>query len=172
MYRASYKPPTEVYADIQNAIRTSPTLMQSAVKRNGGKVLRAWEDALQVEPPAASNFYPLRYKSAKQRRKVHALRRERGGGAYVRTHALVKAWKVKADIRKDGGAVNVTNKNPAQQFVYGDADTLRQPMFDPARGGIPWLNPDAVNAKFALQYGDMLEATWFGLFGSETGGRR
>lgn len=157
--RASIKPPKDTIADVQKTMSQYPTLTNTAIKRNGGKVLRAWEEALQEEPPPASRYYPLRTRSRKQLRKIHALRRERGGGAYQRTHQLVRAWKVRMDTQKDYGTVTAQNRNPAAQFVYGTDSDPRQPMFDPAKGGIPWLNPDAVNAKFAAQFGDVLEAT-------------
>lgn len=158
--RATFVPPKETIADIQKQMSLTSTLLARAITRNGNKVLRAWEDALQVEPPSAPRYYPLKYKSATQRRKVHALRRERGGGAYVRDHSLIKAWKVRAESTDKGGSVTAQNKNPAARFVYGTDNDPRQPMFDPAVGGIPWLDPAAVNAKFAAQYADMLEATF------------
>lgn len=169
--RATFTPPKDTIADISKAMSQYPTLLNVAIKRNGGKVLRAWEEALQDEPPPASRFTPLRYKSAKQRRKVHAIRRERGGGAYQRTHALTKAWKVRMDTQKNYGTVTAQNRNPAAPFVYGTENVLRQPMFDVAKGGVPWLDPDVVNRKFAAQFGDVLEATVFTISDPKAGVR-
>lgn len=146
----------------------SPKLLATAMKRNTSRLKSRWKAALSVEPAAASNFYPFRYKSAKQRRKVHAMRRERGGGAYVRTHKLSKAWAVDIHADEKGGTVSVDNKNPAAPFVYG---AFLQPMFDATQGGVPWLDPDEVNRKFMLEATQVLEQTWFTIADSRAGVR-
>ncbi len=146
----------------------SPKLLATAMKRNTSRLKSRWKEALSAEPPSAQNFYPFRYKSAKQRRKVHAMRRERGGGAYVRTHKLSKAWKVEIVADEKGGGVVVENKNPAAVFVYGE---FRQPMFDAAQGGVPWLDPEEVNRKFMLEATQVLEQTWFTIGDNRAGVR-
>lgn len=146
----------------------SPKLLATAMKRNTSRLKARWKEALSVEPAPAANYYPFRYKSAKQRRFVHAKRRERGGGAYVRTHKLSKAWKVEIDANENGGAVVVQNRNPAAAFVYGE---FRQPMFNPSQGGVPWLDAEEVNRKFMLEATQVLEQTWFTI-GDSRGGMR
>jgi hypothetical protein len=135
----------------------SPKLMTTAMKRNTSRLRTRWKTALSVEPAPAPNYYPLRYRSARQRRKVHAMRKERGGGAYTRTHALSKGWKVDLQADENGGNVTVTNRAPEAAFVIGE---FRQPMFDARVGGIPWLDPNEVNRKFAIETQVVIAETW------------
>lgn len=156
----------------QNAlIVQSPKLMATAMKRNIKRLETRWEQALGVEPPDAANFYSLKYKSRKQLRKVHALRNERGGGPYQRTHRLSKSWDVDVKADASGGVVAVTNTAPQAGLVYGTDEDPRQPMFNPLLGGVPWLDPNDVNAQFAVEGVEVIEQTWFTIADSRAGVR-
>lgn len=139
-----YQPPTAIIEAYNEQIRDTPALLTTAYKRNTHRLIGRWITALRIEPPTAENYYPLPYKSARQRRKVHALRRERGGGAYQRTHALSQGWKGTVDPIEGGGELRVVNNKPTTVFVYGSLDTPRQPMFVK----IPWLDPFEVSYPF------------------------
>lgn len=149
----------------------SPKLLATAMKRNMKRLESRWEQALSVEPAEAPNYYPLRYKSRKQLRKVHALRRERGGGAYQRTHRLSKSWDVDVKADENGGVVAAKNPDPKAGLVYGTENDPRQPMFNPLLGGVPWLDPDDVNAQFTQEANEVLEQTWFTIADSRAGVR-
>lgn len=66
---------------------------------------------------------------------------------------------MKADA--NGGAVVAQNSDPKSGLVYGTEDDPRQPMFNPLLGGVPWLDPNDVNARFAVEATEVLEQTWF-----------
>lgn len=134
-------------------IHESPKLMATAMRRNVSRLKSRMLKVRRAEPPPASAAYPLRYKSAKQRRKVHALRRERGGGSYVRTHELVNDWDMTVTIDGNGGSINIFNDNPVAHFVY---DPFRQPMFDK----IGWLDAVAQDDKDEIELQRVVDETW------------
>lgn len=145
--------------DKQNArIVQSPKLLATAMKRNTSRLKSRWVAAKRVEPPAAQQFAPFRYKSAKQRRLVHAKRRERGGGAYVRTHKLSRSAFVDINVSENGGNVITGYKSPIAEFVLTE---YRQPIFDPRFGGVPWQNPAETDAKYVQETIVILRETWF-----------
>ncbi len=144
--------------DQQNTrIVQSPKLLSTAMKRNTSRLKSRWVAAKRVEPAAASNSYPLKYKSRKQQRLIHAKRKERGGGAYARTHALSKSAFVDLKADQNGGSVTTGYRSPIAQFVLGQ---YRQPMFNPQVGGIPWQNPAETDAKFVAETQVVLRETW------------
>lgn len=169
MYRVNISTPAVDIDDIERDLRGSPALLATALKRASTRLASRWKEALQVEPPPAQRYYPMRYKSERQRRKVHAIRRERGGGAYDRTHELVRRWNVTAEADKTGGFVTVRNTAPEAIFVYGDVDTPRQPMFDAALGGVPWLDPQEVNRAFAVQFDEIIQQVYVTVFDPKAG---
>lgn len=146
----------------------SPKLLATAMKRNTGRLRTRWVAAKRVEPAAAANYTPLRYKSAKQRRKVHALRRERGGGAYQRTHELSRSAFVELQADENGGSVTTGYKSPIAGFVLSE---FRQPMYNPALGGIPWQDPAETDTKFVLETQVVLSETWKTITDSKAGVR-
>ena len=127
------------------------------MKRNMKRVEKRWRIALMEEPPDAQQYAPFKYKSDKQRRLVHAKRRERGGGAYVRTHDLRDSARVKIDADDKGGTVQAGYLSPDARWVTGED---KQPMFDASQGGVPWLDEAAVNARFLLETTNVLEETF------------
>lgn len=144
--------------DKQNKrILRSPAVFATGMKRNTSRLKSRWVAAKRVEPPAAQQFAPFRYKSTKQRRLVHAKRRERGGGAYVRTHELSRSAFVDINVNENGGNVITGYKSPIAQFVL---TKYRQPMFDPRFGGVPWQNPTETDAKFVQETMVVIRETW------------
>lgn len=92
-------------------------------------------EVLATPPPPASNYYPLRWKSERQRRYVMAMLKERGDLPYQRTGGLEQAWFSALEFTADGGTLTVANPTQAALFVQGDA---QQPMFMQ----IPWVQLD------------------------------
>lgn len=146
----------------------SPKLLATAMKRNTGRLRTRWVAAKRVEPPPAQQYAPFRYKSAKQRRLVHAKRRERGGGAYPRTHELSKSAFVDLNVNENGGTVVTGYKSPIAGFVLSE---FRQPMFDPRQGGVPWQDPRETDGKFVQETQVVIEQTWFTIADSRAGVR-
>lgn len=81
-----------------------------------------------AEPPTADNYYPLPWKSVKQRRYVMAKLRREGNLPYKRTHKLIKSWRVvfKPTQEQVVGNVTLENIDPKARWVVGDD---AQPMF-------------------------------------------
>lgn len=156
-------PPTAILNDIQQAAQRSPTLMATAYKRSTQRLAQRWKTALGVEPPPAAQFYPIRWKSERQRRAYFATNGFGHGIPSTRSHQLARDWKVTVETVDNGGSIIVANANDAAGYVYGDDvnEVVRQPMFDGSLGGIPWLNPTEVNFKYADEAETVLEETWF-----------
>lgn len=138
-------------------ILRSPAVFATGLKRNTSRLVSRWVAAKRIEPAPAPNYYPLRYKSDKQRRKVHALRRERGGGAYVRTHELSQSAFVDLKADENGGSVTTGYRSLMAAFVLTE---YRQPMFDPRAGGIPWQDPAVTDAAFVQEAVVVIGETW------------
>lgn len=156
-------PPTAILNDIQATLQTSPRLMATAYKRSTSRLAQRWKAALAVEPPPASQFYPIRWKTERQRRAFFATNGFGGGIPSTRTHELAKGWIVKIDTADKGGSIVVENRNDAAGYVYGDElnGIARQPMFDASLSGIPWIDPLEVNFKYADEAETVLVETWF-----------
>jgi len=155
-------PPSAVLAQIQTAMQSAPRLMTTAYKRNMSRLASRWKQALSAEPPPAQQYYPIHWKTAKQRRAFFATDGFGRGIPSARTHELAKAWKVEVLSADAGGSIIVSNKNPAASYVYGDEinGLPRQPMFDASLGGIPWLDADEVNFRYADEATLVLQETW------------
>lgn len=143
-----YEPPSAAIAAFNANIDRYPTLLTTAYKRATSRLLSRWLAALRVEPPSAQNFYPIHWKTAKQRRAFFATDGFGQGIPTQRTHELVNAWKGRVDSFENGGDLVVENRSPIAQFPYGTLDTPRQPMFEASLGGIPWLDPLETSAPF------------------------
>lgn len=154
-----YQPLTDTI-DLYNERIGNSNLLFTAYRRNTSRLLSRWKSALKIEPAGAPEYYPLHYKSAKQRRKVQSLRRERGGGPYIRTHNLSNGWQGSVDPVESGGALSMYNTAYEAGFVYGDFDNSRQPMFQGENGGVPWLNPFDVSAPYFDEAETILASTW------------
>lgn len=158
MYSVEITVPTDIIDAINQQIADSPGLMQTAFNRASSRLRSRWRDALRVEPPSAQNFYPIHWQSAKQRRAFFATNGFGGGIPHIRTHDLSKGWQVDITDLGAGGEINVYNESDAADYVYGDQ---RQLMFDGSTGGIPWLEPDLINAQYLEEAEEVLIQTWF-----------
>lgn len=89
------------------------------------------EQRLGFEPPAPN--YPLAWRSEKQRRAYFASKGFGRGIPTKRTGRIRKAWRVLYIPVKQGGGgtIQITNSEPAAQFVYGRVEagnTYQQPF--------------------------------------------
>lgn len=154
-----YQPLTDTIDDYNERIGSS-NLLSTAYTRNTRRLLSRWKAALKVEPSSASNYYPIHWKSAKQRRAFFATNGFGRGIPTPRTHALSNGWQTDITPLADGGDLTVYNSAPEAGFVYGDFDTPRQPMFDGGTGGINWLDPFSVSASYFDQAEFILSETF------------
>lgn len=160
-YGVLLQPPTDVMAAINDTALQSPGLMATAYTRATSRLRSRWRSALRVEPPAAKNYYKLPWASDAQRIAVIIKLKKQGNLPYERSGDLAQGWDVVIDSAEDGGSITATNDAPESIYVYGDEDTLRQPMFDEHVGGIPWLDPVEVNNTYLDEAEEVLIQTWF-----------
>lgn len=158
MYSVTVTVPADIIAAINEQIGLTPKLMTTAYNRATSRLRSRWRDALRVEPPPAANYYPIHWKSAKQRRAFFATNGFGRGIPTVRTHTLSQGWQVIFAPLDNGGAITVVNETPYAQFVVGNN---RQPMFDGNTGGIPWLEPDFINVQYLEEAEEVMIQTWF-----------
>lgn len=117
-YAVELTVPTDVLDAMNDRLIQSPTLMARGFRRAMLPIGRRAVDKLSAEPGAPQ--YPLRVTSRKQLRKIQAMRRERGGGAYPRTHGISDGWQYDVEPLADGGTFSVFNNVPGVEFVQGD----------------------------------------------------
>jgi hypothetical protein len=103
---------------IEDTARTSPGRMKTAYRRNVGRLRSRLLSRLQVEP--GSPRYPLRWKSARQRRYVMAKLRREGNLPYQRTGKLLQSYDVELVDDGSGAILSVVNTSPVARFVVGD----------------------------------------------------
>ncbi len=158
MISVEFAPATAQINAYNAALSEYPTQLSRAYRRNTSRLRTRWLAALRVEPPPAGNFYPLRWRSAKERRFVIAELRREGNLPYQRTHELIRGWRVVIeDFDRGSGALSAYNTSYKAISVYGDYDTPRHPMF--GDGGIPWLDPAEVHFQYASEAEAVLAGT-------------
>lgn len=117
---------TDILSAISSQVARTPKLMNTALKRGlprFKKVSKAWK-RITAKPPRPK--YPLRWKSARQRRFVMAKLRRENNLPYQPTGELLKAYDLLLDTKTDNGVLTLVNKSPIARFVVGDD---AQPMF-------------------------------------------
>ena len=159
MISAEFVPATAQIEAYHQNLRQYPTQLTRAYKRNSSRLRSRWLAALQVEPLDASRFYVLPWKSRKQVKAFFASEGFGGGIPTERSHGLIRAWRVLFQTVEQGGSIAAYNTAAAAVFVYGDWTTERQPMFNPAYGGISWLDPAEVHFQFASEAEAVLAGT-------------
>lgn len=154
MYRTEISSELPAFIEAQNKqIVQSPKVMETLMKRSGSRLGSRILKVLKVEPrPAPPGI--TRYMTPKQRRFVHAQRRERGGAAYQRTHELINAWDVKVRLSMDGGEIVAVNTSPTSEFVYG----VRRQRFIEVIG---WLDPVPALAPFEQEAQLIVAENWW-----------
>lgn len=154
-YSVKFQSNTDALIAAQNGrVRQSPKLMATAMKRNIGRLKSRLLKVRRAEPPPASAAYKLPWTSPKQRRAFFASKGFGKGIPYQRTGKLAAAWDLKVTTSGEGGSIQITNDNPAAEFVYG---VRRQKMFDK----IGWLDAQAQDVKDAAALQVVVEQTWF-----------
>jgi hypothetical protein len=145
----------DVLDAIQEAVRKAPGRVKNDYKRAIRRVKpRILADIRDIPPPNTPADYPLRWKSAKQRRYVMAKLREDDNLPYQRTGELQKSWDVNLDTTTDTGVLLLESSDPKAIFVQGD---YQQPMF--IDSGYPTLAE--VVSKYDELLTDILIDTWY-----------
>lgn len=87
------------------------------VERRGSKLAKKALRALKTRP--GGPIYPLRWKSARQRRAFFATNGFGGGIPHRRTYGIVEGFDAKFVPTKDGGILAITNPSDKARFVHG-----------------------------------------------------
>jgi hypothetical protein len=134
-------------------VRSSPKLMQRAMKRRESRLRQLSLRIVRVTPPPAK--HPIRWTSERQRRYVMAKLREENNLPYERTNTLVAAWDAKFQLDGDGGAFALFNTSPVAPFVIGD----KQQIFHEDTG---WMYaPDVIDRDIVPLVLNDYETTWY-----------
>lgn len=153
MIRAEVRVDDDVLDAIADTAKQSPKLMHTAMRRNMRRLATRLLKPLKKEPPVWRG--KRRWKSEKQRRAYFATNGFGAGIPYVRTHGLVRAWRVEfKNNTPASGVITLVNDTHAAQFVQGD---FAQPMH--LDSGWPQAAP--VVAKGREDVNEVAIQTWF-----------
>lgn len=147
-------PDTDVLDAVRESARQAPARMRRAAGLIArGKTAQRLIVELSQEPGAPR--YPLRWKSARQRRKVMAMLREAGNLPYVRTHKIAQGWRVVLERLSDGeGVFGVVNTAPGVEFVEGD-------YAQPYHLDTGWPQAAPIITRYADDLQDELINAWY-----------
>lgn len=121
MYRAEFQVAEDILGAWAEGARAAPGLMKTASRRNLSRFKSRVLLRLRDEPPKLTRAnYPLRWKSARQRRYVMMKLRQENNLPYQRTHTLSEAWDVVLELTSEGGTFYAVNDTPYVQYVVGD----------------------------------------------------
>jgi hypothetical protein len=85
--------PTATFKRIEDTMRKSPALMETAMKRAAGKLATEFRQTMATEPPPVPT--------------------------YQRTHRLSRGWKTKLTVTKANGLFQYFNNVPYKKYVQG-----------------------------------------------------
>lgn len=150
--RATLKPDYDILDAIAETAQAAPKAMQRQFARDVVSIKVDMLNELQVEPQPASDFYPLPWDSARQRRAVMAKLREQGGPPHRRgrgSRSVLVGYRV---ILRDNTLI-AENLSPHARWVVGD-DARRMFLL------IGWVQFAPVVAKYRVVTNDRLIDGW------------
>lgn len=118
MIKADVRADLDVLEAIALAAQTAPRRMNKEFKRVTKRTRQQLLLALREQP--GKPHYPLRWKSAKQRRYVMAKLRREHNLPYQRTGALSAGWTTRILDKTDGAVFEVVNNVGYARYVQGD----------------------------------------------------
>lgn len=159
MIKADVTVDIDVLEAIADAAKTATKRMNKAYKRRIKTIRQNVLDELRETP--GKPHYPLRWKSAKQRRFVMAKLRREGNLPYRRTGGLEAGWTTHIRDRKDGAIFDITNNKPYARYVQGDDA-------QPFHLDTGWPQAADIVSKWREKATDLLIDTWADVaFGDE-----
>ena len=144
----------DVLDAMQRRVVAAPALVEGAYRRQVVRVRPKLLSKLRAYPGAPK--YPLRWKSARQRRAFFATNGFGGGIPYQRTGKLGAGWNIDITPLAEGGQVVLSNTQSYMPFVQGDST---QPFH--LDTGWPQMGP--IVAEIRQELDDRLVETWFTL---------
>ncbi len=149
---------------IAETIRIAPKTMQTFVEKSVPDAIRKELKPLTTEPRQPDLPFIWSYDAVKQARarRWYFANKVRGktGGRYVRTHGLVKNWKVTAGSTQQGSIISVQNDTPGLDYVQG-------PRQVPSHQDSGWAQYDDVLLKAEKKANDMVIETWLSILDSK-----
>lgn len=142
----------DIFDAIGNVSRTMPTLMNVAYKRAVSRLRSKLLTRLDVQPGPVK--YPIRWKSARQRRAFFATNGFGRGIPTRRSGKLGKSWKIDLLEEQDGGIFTVYNITNYEQYVTG----IDQQPFHMDTG---WYHSQDILAEALVEAEEVLIQTWF-----------
>ena len=88
----------------------------------------------------------------------------RVGGRHIRTHALIRKWKVVAGSLSGGSVITVSNDMPGLDYVQG-------PLQVPSHRDSGWVQYDDVLLKVEKKANDSLIDAWFDILSQSPGSK-
>lgn len=152
MYSASLSIDNDIIAAITSNLVKLPTLMETAVKRQEGRIKSRLLKQLRTEPGPVK--YPIQWSSDKQRKAYFATNGFGNGIPYKRTGKLVKAWRVEFVKSSDGLTLVAENPVKSAKYVIGDAQ-------QPFHANTGWYRADNVIAAETVRAQEVLIQTWY-----------
>lgn len=128
-----------------------PALTRGFFNRLAAREGRKLRETLRREPPRPT--YPLRWKSAKQRRYVMAKLRRENNLPYRRTHVLAQSWDIRVTFNRSGGTISAENPTDYAGFVYG-------PQQQPFHEDTGWPNADVALLEAQERFENKLIEGW------------
>lgn len=144
--------PVDIFSAIQEQVQKAPALVKRGLPRVTNPINKRMLAELQAEP--GKPRYPIRWKSAKQRRAFFATNGFGRGIPTRRTGDMVKRWTVKAIFSTSGGEIIAANSSPYSQYVQGDDA-------QPFHLDTDWPQAAPIFVKYAPIYEDALIEFWF-----------
>lgn len=118
MIRIEVRVDTDVLDAIADAARKAPGLMNTVYKRRVRSLRSRMLTELRIVPPPPN--YPIKWKTARQRRAFFASNGFGRGIPTQRTGALLDAYDIALMSTDKGGILQVTNSAPYARYVIGD----------------------------------------------------
>lgn len=108
----------DVLDAVRETARKTPGLTKTVFRRRVRSVKSRMLPELRIKPGPPR--YPLRWKSAKQRRFVMAKLRREGNLPYQRTDDYINSFDVVGIETAEGGILRMVNTHPAARYIGGD----------------------------------------------------
>lgn len=163
MIKASIRVDLDVLDAVADTARQSPKLMETAMKRQVGRLRKQIKDQFPIPDPGAVQYKAttvdgqpgLRWKNRRQQRAFFASRGFGKGIPYQRENPGIRGdYDVRVKNDEDGGILELINTNPAAPFVIGE---FQQPY----HADTGWETIDKTAARYSDLATDEIIDIWF-----------
>lgn len=150
----------DILAAIADNIARAPQTIAVFAEKSLPKLIEKDLIPLRTEPRQPSLPFIWSYDPVKQRKaaRYYFKNKVRGrvGGRHVRTHELVRNWKVVAGRLRNGAVMTVSNNTPGLDYVQG-------PKQVPSHADSGWAQYDEVLLRAERHANDIMIDAWLGI---------